>query len=112
MYSSVAAARNHLRSAIACLVVGCLFVLVNSSVTFIFAYTLVAPVAPLWLAVRALDRGAYRQALLGAWLAAVCCGLVAALWHAATGPGLFCLAALYFSVMAAAALRRIAGTNS
>jgi hypothetical protein len=107
VYSSAVTARNHLRSAIACLVVGCLLLLVQTGPYYTFAYTLVAPVAPLWLALRALDRGAYRQSLLCAWVGVLGCGLVSALWGVAHGSGLFGLVALLFSAMAGAELRRL-----
>src|SRR5262249_9037228 len=106
--SSVVNARIHLRSAVACLVVGCLLLLQHTGLTYPWAYAMLAPAMPLGLGLRAIDRGAYGQALWCAWLGAAGCGVVSALWGIASGPGLLALTGLLFSAMASAQLWRLA----
>jgi hypothetical protein len=107
MYSSASNARNYLRSSIACLIVGCLFLLLDTSIWYVWGYTMVVPVLPLALSLRALDRGAYQYALWCAWLGVAGCGIVAALWGAVSEPGLFALVGLLFSCLASIQLQRL-----
>ncbi len=111
MYSSATEARNYLRSAIACLIVGCLFVVLRTGIWYVWGYTLVVPVLPLALSVRALDRGAYQYALWCAWLGVAACVLAAALWGAVSDPGLFALVGLLFSCLAGIRLQRLSQRN-
>jgi hypothetical protein len=111
MYSSATEARNYLRSAIACLIVGYLFLLLRTGMWYVWTHTLIVPVLPLVLSIRNLDRGSYQYALWCAWLGVAACVLAASLWGVVSDPGLFALVGLLFSCLAGIRLQRLSQRN-